>query len=134
MAFELVGFDPTEPAGFARALAAPPRAAVRMALVHQPEHVTRLGPAGFDLVIAGHTHGGQIVLPGIGPLVTLSPLPDAIDAGGLHRHSGTQLVVSRGIGCEAGFAPPLRLFCSPEVTLVTVRGTAARSPVEEGAR
>ncbi len=131
--FELVGFDPADPAGFAAALAAPPGAAVRIALVHQPEHVTRLGPAGFDLVIAGHTHGGQIILPGIGPLVTLSPLPDAIDAGGLHRHFGTQLVVSRGIGCEAGFAPPLRLFCPPEITLVTVSGPDT-APAEEDGR
>lgn len=120
--FELVGFDPTAPEAFAATSTAPPRATVRLALVHQPEHVERLGPAGFDLVIAGHTHGGQIVVPGIGPLVTFSPLPNAIDAGGLHRHGGTQLVVSRGIGCEAGFAPPLRLFCPPEVTLLTLHG------------
>ncbi|MBM4014917.1 MAG: hypothetical protein FJ293_08125 [Planctomycetes bacterium] len=130
---ELAGFDPADPARFAAALAMPPQAAVRIALVHQPEHVVRLGPAGFDLVIAGHTHGGQIVLPGIGPLVTLSPLPDAIDAGGLHRHSGTQLVVSRGIGCEAGFAPPLRLFCPPEITLITVSGPPA-APAEADSR
>ena len=120
--FELAGFDFERPEPFAQLLAAPPRASLRVALVHKPEHVEALGPAGFDLVIAGHTHGGQIVVPGIGPLVTLSKLPDAIDAGGLHESSGTQLYVSRGLGCEAGFAPPLRLFCPPELTLLTLRG------------
>jgi len=121
-ALELAGFDPRESDAFAAALAAPPRAALRIAVVHQPVHVEELGPAGFDLVLAGHTHGGQIVLPGIGPLVTLSKLPDDVDAGGLHRIAGTQLCVSRGVGCEAGFAPPMRLRCPPELTLLTLRG------------
>lgn len=119
---ELAGFDPEEPDAFARALAAPPRARVRIALVHQPRHVAELAPAGFELVIAGHTHGGQIVLPVIGPLVTLSPLPDDVDAGGLHSIDGGLVYVSRGVGCEAGFAPPMRLFCPPELSLLTLRG------------
>lgn len=133
-AFELAGFDAEQPERFAALLAAPPRAPLRVALVHKPEHVAALGPAGFDLVIAGHTHGGQIVVPGIGPLVTLSKLPDAIDAGGLHEFAGTELYVSRGLGCEAGFAPPLRLCCPPELTLLTLRGrTALERSAADGA-
>ncbi len=123
---ELTGLDADDPAAFAATAHAAPRAEIRIALVHKPEHVTTLGPAGFDLVVAGHTHGGQIVVPGIGPLVTLSPLPDEVDGGGLHAIAGTQLYVSRGIGCESGFAPPMRLFCPPELTLLTLRGPTTR--------
>jgi predicted MPP superfamily phosphohydrolase len=125
VALELVGCDPSDGGRYWGAIskaASSPKAAVQIAVVHQPFHVEELGPAGFDLVLAGHTHGGQIVLPGIGPLVTLSKLPDEIDAGGLHRIAGTQLCVSRGVGCEAGFAPPMRFHCPPELTLLTLRG------------
>ncbi len=125
VAFELVGCDPSDGGRYSGAIAAAassPKAAIQIAVVHQPVHVEELGPLGFDLVLAGHTHGGQIVLPGIGPLVTLSKLPDDLDAGGLHRYAGTQLCVSRGVGCEAGFAPPMRFRCPPELTLLTLRG------------
>ncbi len=118
---ELAGFDPLEPEPFETALHARPRAAVRIAIVHQPVNVDSIGPAGFDLVIAGHTHGGQIVLPWLGAPMTLSPLPNAINRGGLHQRAGTQLYVSRGVGTEAGFAPPMRFRCPPEVTLLTLR-------------
>jgi hypothetical protein len=114
---ELVGFDPRDEAGFERALAEPPRAAIRIALVHRPRYYAELGRAGFDLVLAGHTHGGQVVLPLFGPPVTLEVVPRNVAAGGLHRmEEGTLLYVTRGIGLEGSYAPPIRLLCPPEIS------------------
>jgi hypothetical protein len=120
---ELGGFDPLDDAGFQEHLQSTPLAAVRIAMVHRPRYAEEVQQAGYDLVISGHTHGGQVVLPGFGPLVTLSPTPREVGGGGLSCfESGAQLYVSRGIGMEAGFAPPIRFFCPPEVSLLTVRG------------
>ena len=73
-----------------------------------------------DLVVAGHTHGGQIVLPLIGPPLTLSRVPRRMAAGGLHVVDGRRVYVSRGIGVERASAPRVRLNCPPEVSLLTL--------------
>jgi predicted MPP superfamily phosphohydrolase len=73
-----------------------------------------------DLVLAGHTHGGQVVFPLFGPPHTAMRLPRRY-AGGLHDHGGTPLHVSRGVGMERGFAPPVRFLCPPEVCVLDVR-------------
>jgi predicted MPP superfamily phosphohydrolase len=123
---ELVGFDPRDDAGFQRALSAAPRAAIRFALVHRPRFYAELGKAGFDLVLAGHTHGGQVVLPFFGPPMTLEIVPRAVAAGGLHRmENGTLLYVTRGVGVEGSYAPPIRFLCPPEVSVLSL-GAAAR--------
>lgn len=72
-----------------------------------------------DLLIAGHTHGGQVVVPGIGPLLTLSKVPRPWAAGGLTTlEGGRQLVVSRGIGMERSNAPRLRFNCRPQLVVI----------------
>lgn len=73
------------------------------------------------LCIAGHTHGGQVVIPGFGPPITLSPLPRRY-ASGLHRLGAMTLFVSRGIGMERGLAPRIRFNCRPELAVLTLRG------------
>jgi hypothetical protein len=105
---------------------------VRILLSHRPDAVLATGPGDrVDLVVAGHTHGGQVVIPGFGPPITLSRVPRHIAAGGLGQVNGHRIYVSRGVGFERGLAPPVRLFCPPEVTLLTLippnqRGESSR--------
>jgi predicted MPP superfamily phosphohydrolase len=73
------------------------------------------------LCIAGHTHGGQVVVPFFGPPMTLSSVPREIAAGGMHRIGDARLIVSRGIGLERGFAPRIRFLCPPELVVIELR-------------
>ena len=74
--------------------------------------------ADADVLIAGHTHGGQVRLPFVGPLITLSRVPRAWAAGQTELPGGAQLFVSRGIGMERGHAPRLRFLCRPELMII----------------
>lgn len=85
---------------------------------HAPDFA--LGDVDADLLIAGHTHGGQVRVPGFGPLITLSAVPRAWAAGRTDLEGGRTLVVSRGLGMERDNAPRLRLFCRPELVFVQV--------------
>lgn len=105
------GFDPS--------FAAPAEDRLHVVFAHAPDFM--LGEAHADLSLAGHTHGGQVVVPGFGPLITLTRVPRAWAARGLHAHpDGGHLVVSRGIGLERGNAPRLRLDCLPELVFLTI--------------
>jgi predicted MPP superfamily phosphohydrolase len=85
-------------------------------LGHAPDFA--LGEIDADLLVAGHTHGGQVRLPLLGPVVTNSSLPRRMACGVSHLPSGAWLVVSRGIGMERGPAPRLRFLCRPELVIV----------------
>lgn len=101
---------------------APAAGDVRILLSHRPDAVLDLSPdSRVDLVVAGHTHGGQLQLPLIGPLVTASDVPREVAGGGLHRVGGNWIYVSRGVGVERAQAPRLRLGAPPEVSLLTLR-------------
>ena len=85
---------------------------------HQPDFVLDLPPGhSIDLCLAGHTHGGQICLPFVGPLVTFCRLPRS-RAHGLHFINNSTLCISRGLGMERGWAPPLRFLCPPEIVVL----------------
>jgi predicted MPP superfamily phosphohydrolase len=77
-------------------------------LGHSPNY--SLGEIDADLLLAGHTHGGQVQLPGIGPLLTLSAVSREWASGLTEIHPGRYLLVSRGIGLERGNAPRMRLI------------------------
>ncbi|MBL8863633.1 MAG: metallophosphoesterase [Planctomycetes bacterium] len=95
---------------------------VRLVLAHRPDAVYGLSPGSrVDLVVAGHTHGGQVALPFVGPPIVLSRVPRRVGAGGLHDLEGRRLYVSRGIGWEHGHAPRLRFLAPPEVSILTLR-------------
>lgn len=83
---------------------------------HAPDYA--LGNLAADLQIAGHTHGGQVRLPWIGPLLTLSRVPRSWAAGVTDLGDDRTLVVSRGIGMERGRAPRLRFLCRPEIVVI----------------
>ncbi|RKY17169.1 MAG: phosphohydrolase [Planctomycetota bacterium] len=116
------------PAILHRFLAAPGDE-LRILMAHRPLIVSALGDdSRCDLVVAGHTHGGQVALPFIGPPITLSPLPRHVAAGGLHELAGNLLYVSRGLGMERLQAPRIRFGVPPEVTLLTLRTARPRLP------
>jgi predicted MPP superfamily phosphohydrolase len=106
-------------AAFLRALEQAPGDDLRLLVSHRPDAVLRLARhTRVDLVIAGHTHGGQVQLPLFGPPVILSQVPRSVGAGGYHIVDDRAVYVSRGVGHEGGQAPRIRFLCPPEVSLL----------------
>ncbi len=91
-------------------------AAPCLALSHHPDIVELLGGRRVDLLLCGHTHGGQIRFPFFGAVVVPSH-HEAAYASGFHRLRNVLLYVSRGIGA----IPPLRILCRPEVATFVLR-------------
>ena len=80
-------------------IVSPDPEAFHLVLGHMPDFA--LGPVEADLLVAGHTHGGQVRLPLVGPLMTNCRVPRAWAAGNRELPSGGRLAVSRGIGMDA---------------------------------
>jgi predicted MPP superfamily phosphohydrolase len=92
---------------------------LRLGVVHSPYRraLDAFAGNGYDLVLAGHTHGGQVCLPGVGALVTNCDLPrDQVR--GLSRWGSSWLHVSAGLGTSK--YAPFRFACRPEASLLTV--------------
>jgi predicted MPP superfamily phosphohydrolase len=89
--------------------------AYAIGLMHSPELVSEYALAGFDLILAGHTHAGQVRIPFAGAVVTNSSLPAAL-AGGAHRVGRSWLHMSPGLG--HGRFSPIRFNARPEATLL----------------
>lgn len=92
-------------------------------LSHGPDFA--LGSIDADLLLAGHTHGGQVQLPFFGPPITLSQVPRAWASGRTELDDGATLIVSRGIGMERGHAPRLRFLCAPQIVVIDVLPSSA---------
>jgi len=88
---------------------------LKLCLFHLPWRLERLAEAGFDMVFGGHTHGGQIRLPGFGAIITDSELHRS-EASGLLRRGRTHFHISRGLGADP--RSNLRLFCPPAATVI----------------
>jgi predicted MPP superfamily phosphohydrolase len=104
-----------------RALAQAPPDACTLVLAHSPDVLLRLAGHRPDLVLAGHTHGGQIRLPRVGALLTLSALPRHL-AMGLGSYGGVPVFVSRGVGYSGLH---LRLGSPAEIALLRLRAGPA---------
>jgi predicted MPP superfamily phosphohydrolase len=86
-------------------------------LAHDPRRLREAAALDVGGVLSGHTHGGQVVLPGLGALAARKfPV-----ASGLTRQENTSMFVSRGIGTVYA---PIRIGCPPEVSIVTLRRKA----------
>ena len=90
----------------------PPRA-VSILLAHSPEIYRQAAAAGYDIVLCGHTHAGQICLPGRIPLLNNANCPREMVYGPWKFHK-TQGYTSAGTGSSG---VPVRFFCPPEITL-----------------
>lgn len=97
-----------------------------LAIMHSPDTAPEAAACGYRLVLAGHTHGGQVRMPFVGALVTNSHLPRRIVAG-LVRMGGAFVHISPGLGTSK--YAPFRFLCRPEATLLELR----REPQPEAA-
>jgi uncharacterized protein len=106
---------------------ADPSAALRLGIAHAPEPriIDAYTADGCELLLAGHTHGGQVCVPGFGPIVTNCRI-DRAHARGLTRYGApvsptgdaAWLHVSAGLGTSP--YAPIRFACRPEATLLTL--------------
>lgn len=93
---------------------------VRLLLSHAPDQRNYAADHDFDLMLCGHNHGGQVVLPIVGPIYSPSCYGVRY-AGGAFRHRSMFMHVSRGLGAR----DPLRWNCRPEVSLLELRPSAS---------
>lgn len=116
---ELTGFNVRESGQQATVK---PDAKFHIVLVHHPDLVL-CNTVSADLLVAGHCHGGQVQVPLIGPLITLSKIPRKWAGGGLFEvRRGTFLAETRGVGLEhAGNPPELRFLCRPDICIIDVK-------------
>ncbi len=103
-------------------LASMPADVTTILVSHRPDALEEVESGTIDLIVAGHTHGGQIAVPFFGPLFTLSDVPRGVAAGGLHDVDGQTIYVSTGVGMERHRAPQVRLFVRPSVAVLDLRG------------
>lgn len=88
-------------------------------LAHEPDVADKVAAQGLPaLQLSGHTHGGQVCVPFVRPIVLHTPSWGKKYHHGHFRIGGLQLYVNRGIGCVG---LPVRFFCPPEVTEITLR-------------
>lgn len=86
-------------------------------LAHTPKRLLQAQQLAVPAVVSGHTHGGQIVLPGIGAIAAREfPV-----IAGVERRQGTTIFVSRGVGTVY---VPVRINCPPEVAVLTLEPVA----------
>ena len=84
-------------------------------LAHDPRRLTEAAALDIPVVLSGHTHGGQVLVPGIGPIVTRKRFPIIQGVG---TQDNTAIFVSRGVGTVY---VPVRINCPPEVAIITLK-------------
>lgn len=116
---------PVKDGGILRDLGEPAHRAFTILLSHSPDVVDEAAARGISVVLAGHTHGGQICLPFLGAILTGSRFG--------RRFSGTEywvvntlLLINRGLGTTL---LPVRLFCPPEISVYRFLGIDKAKPI-----
>jgi uncharacterized protein len=94
-----------------------PSHAFKILLVHTPEMLEDAARHGVHLYLCGHTHGGQICLPMVGPIVTHASCPRKYTRG-VWRYKNMQGYTSAGVGTSG---VPVRFFCRPEIGIIELR-------------
>jgi uncharacterized protein len=94
-----------------------PSEAFKILLVHTPEIIKEAEAYGIDLYLCGHTHGGQVCLPFIGPIVTHANCARAYTHG-VWQYKNLQGYTSPGVGTSG---VPVRFFCPPEISVIELR-------------
>jgi uncharacterized protein len=119
---ELLGLDDAH-IGWHDLTVAPRRTPDRFgfAVMHSPDSAPEAAALGYDLMVAGHTHGGQVCLPSGRALVTNCSMPPRL-VKGLIRMGGAVLHTSPGLGTSK--YAPFRFACRPEATLLELRRIA----------
>jgi len=102
------GFDPDRAFQHAR------NDGYRILLAHNPDSKDSLKKRPWNLMLSGHTHGGQVVIPFVGP--PFAPVIDQRFVEGLHEWEGRHLFVSRGVGSHR----KMRINCRPDIALLTL--------------
>ncbi len=100
-----------------------------VAVVHSPDPAPELAALGWDLILSGHTHGGQVRMPVVGALVTNSHMPRRL-VSGVARIGRSVLHTSAGLGTSK--YAPFRFLCRPEASILELR-PAATGPEDAAA-
>jgi len=96
-----------------------PDGVFKIMICHSPEQYMKAADANYSLYLSGHTHGGQVCLPGGAALVTCATVPRKL-VKGRWIYQGMSGYTSRGVGTSV---VPVRYFCPPEMTLLTLKHT-----------
>lgn len=113
-----VGVNNRAPIKLDQTIGSAPDRIPRILLCHRPYYLKDAAERNIDLVLSGHTHGGQVVLGRFGNVVLAPSSIASPYVSGRYSEGNTQMYVSRGIG-TVGL--PLRINCPPEITRITLR-------------
>jgi predicted MPP superfamily phosphohydrolase len=111
-------------------MASRPAGTPAILLAHDPNLFPRAAAAGAALVLSGHTHGGQLAVPGFARRWNLARMITSFTSG-LYEEGGATLYVNRGLGTTG---PPIRLGVRPEIAVLTLRSAAAAGGQPRSAR
>ena len=95
-------------------------------MAHNPAYFDEYVRAGYDLVLCGHYHGGMVILPKYGGLISPEFKFFPEHSGGMYKKSGTIVVVSRGIGLHF---INIRLFNRPEIVVINIKNGEKKKTV-----
>jgi len=102
----------------ARAMEGTEKDGLKILLAHSPDIIDKAAKQKIDLVLVGHTHGGQVNIPFLGELIQSLLKYGQQYTKGLFKIDSTYLYVNRGIGTSVF---PIRFNCPPEITLIELR-------------